>query len=94
MRVQIPTKTQDDAVLHKVFVSTVSGGTSITKTSDLLVQIPKMYFLMISGMGIKVKVLANMFQKSLLAGTLSQWWKENRKVRFFLFLLIRALASP
>lgn len=78
-RVQIPTETQDDAALHSVFISTVSGGASITKTSDLLVQIPKMYFLMISGMAVKVKVQANVFQKSLLAGTLSHGGKKTGK---------------
>jgi hypothetical protein len=79
MREQMPTKTQDAAVLHKVLSSTVSGGAGMTEIADLLVQIPKMYFLMISGMDVKVKVPVNMFQKSLLAGTLSHSGKKMGK---------------
>ena len=62
-----PLRLQPVAVLHQVLSRAVSGWASITKISGLLAQIPKMYFLLLSGMGVKVKVPANMFRKSLLA---------------------------
>lgn len=72
-------KIQDVVVFYKVFSSIVLGGVGMIEIVDLLVQILKMYFLMIFGMDVKVKVLVNMFQKFFLVGILFYSGKKMGK---------------
>lgn len=74
LRIQIATKTQECFLIHLVLV-----WASITKISDWLVQIPKIYFLVLSGLDAKVKVPTNMFLKALLAGLSSHCGKKMGK---------------
>lgn len=68
------TKTQECFLVRSVL-----GWATITKISDWLVQIPKIYFLVLSGLDAKVKVPTNMFLKTLLAGIPSHCGKKMGK---------------
>lgn len=74
LRIQMATKTQECFLVRSVL-----GWATITKISNWLVQIPKIYFLVISGLDVKVKVPTNMFLKALLAGIPSHCGKKMEK---------------